>query len=201
MRCVAFVVALDVFSMVRQRSFIFSLGKFRFLSILPFIFWILNKSGLHISGFAFTQSKRGRKPRAKIKLQLPIQNKLILKKIILSPNFANVGYSILHKLLSVLCYHCHNGGETCGFPEAQEWYSTARWSRTKPASGKTSGDAAELVSTWKSFCITYHKHRGIIYRWKLMQTWKIINENPKLWSYLTFRFGFLHAQKHLHIIY
>lgn len=38
MRCVAFVVALDVFSVLRKCSFILSLGHFGFLSILPFVF-------------------------------------------------------------------------------------------------------------------------------------------------------------------
>lgn len=45
------------------------------------------------------------------------------------------------------------------FLRRRNGYSSARWARTKPASGKTSGDAAELVSTWKSFCITYCTQR------------------------------------------
>lgn len=141
MRCVAFVVALDVFSVLMKCSFILSLGHFGFLSILPFVFWILNKSGLHVSGFAFRQCKRGRKLRVKFKLQLSKQNKVIIEKFILSIFFwwlvgsdwpcTNLGYSILHKLHSVPYSHCHSGGETRGFPEAQAQVQLCQVSQNK----------------------------------------------------------------------
>lgn len=144
------------------------------------------------------------KTRVKSKLPLSKQSKVIIEKWYVKQFFDDYWRMIDHIIIWVTVSFINS--TDCTIFTSPQWrlrpavvlrqrhqYSSARWARTKPASGKTSGDTAKLVSTWKSFCITCSKHRGIIQRQKLMQMWKMINENPKLQWCFAFKFWFLHA--------